>query len=106
LLSSLNICWAEVDIGRIVTVAPFEVSMSHSYGIPRYRQLVYRRVEISSDRRVFHNALFNALLHEIAEEERLILIEDMSELDLNHENSVGLLAERGRPAHRRLAKAA
>lgn len=40
--------------------------------------------------------LLNALLGEIPPSERLILIEDAPELRLSHENSVGLLAARGR----------
>jgi type IV secretion system protein VirB11 len=37
----------------------------------------------------------NALLAEIPPEERLVLIEDTAELDLRHENAVGLIAARG-----------
>ena len=37
----------------------------------------------------------NALLQEIPQSERLILIEDAPELQLQHENSVGLIATRG-----------
>ncbi|QNA83300.1 P-type DNA transfer ATPase VirB11 [Sphingomonas sp. So64.6b] len=37
----------------------------------------------------------NALLREIPEDERLILIEDTPELKLRHENAIGLLAARG-----------
>jgi type IV secretion system protein VirB11 len=37
----------------------------------------------------------NALLREIPDEERLVLIEDTPELQLHHENAVGLIATRG-----------
>lgn len=37
----------------------------------------------------------NALLAEIPEHERLVLIEDTQELELKHENAVGLIAARG-----------
>lgn len=37
----------------------------------------------------------NSLLAEIPEDERLVLIEDTAELQLKHENAVGLLAARG-----------
>ena len=38
--------------------------------------------------------LLNSLLHEIPADERLIFIEDTPELDLRHENAIGLVAAR------------
>lgn len=53
-----------------------------------------RNVLISGGTSSGKTTFLNALLREIAPEERLILIEDTPELDLTHENSVGLLAAR------------
>ena len=53
-----------------------------------------RNVLISGGTSSGKTTFLNALLREIPEEERLILIEDTPELDLTHENSVGLLAAR------------
>lgn len=39
--------------------------------------------------------LLNSLLHEVPSDERLIYIEDTPELDMRHENAVGLVAARG-----------
>lgn len=54
-----------------------------------------RNVLISGGTSSGKTTLLNALIAEIPAEERLIAIEDTSELALNHENAVGLLAARG-----------
>jgi len=53
-----------------------------------------RNILISGGTSTGKSTFLNALLREIPEDERLILIEDTPELQLRHENAVGLLAAR------------
>ncbi len=53
-----------------------------------------RNILISGGTSSGKTTFLNALLREIPQEERLLLIEDTPELDLTHANSVGLLAAR------------
>jgi type IV secretion system protein VirB11 len=53
-----------------------------------------RNILISGGTSTGKSTFLNALLREIPDEERLILIEDTPELQLRHENAVGLLAAR------------
>lgn len=54
-----------------------------------------RNVLISGGTSSGKTTFLNALLREVPAEERLILIEDAPELQLRHENAVGLIATRG-----------
>lgn len=54
-----------------------------------------RNILISGGTSSGKTTFVNALLAEIPDEERLILIEDTPELQLRHENAVGLIAARG-----------
>lgn len=54
-----------------------------------------RNILVSGGTSSGKTTLINALLREIPEDERLILIEDTPELQLVHTNSVGLVAARG-----------
>jgi len=53
-----------------------------------------RNILISGGTSTGKSTFLNALIREIPEDERLILIEDAPELQLRHENAVGLLAAR------------
>jgi len=53
-----------------------------------------RNILISGGTSTGKSTFLNALLREIPDDERIILIEDTPELKLKHENSVGLLAAR------------
>jgi len=53
-----------------------------------------RNILISGGTSTGKSTFLNALLREIPDDERLILIEDTPELQLRHENAVGLLAAR------------
>lgn len=53
-----------------------------------------RNVLISGGTSTGKSTFLNALLREVPDDERLILIEDTPELQLRHENAVGLLAAR------------
>ncbi len=55
-----------------------------------------RNILISGGTSTGKTTFLNALLREIPDSERLILIEDTPELDLTHGNMVGLLAARGK----------
>jgi type IV secretion system protein VirB11 len=55
-----------------------------------------RNILISGGTSTGKSTFLNALLREIPDDERLILIEDTPELQLRHENAVGLLAPRNR----------
>lgn len=57
--------------------------------------LARRNILISGGTSTGKTTFLNALLREVPENERLILIEDTAELQLTHENAVGLLAARG-----------
>lgn len=54
-----------------------------------------RNILVSGGTSSGKTTFLNALLQEVPLEERLILIEDTEELQLSHENSVGLIAARG-----------
>jgi len=54
-----------------------------------------RNILISGGTSSGKTTFLNALLREVPAEERLILIEDAPELQLRHENAVGLIAARG-----------
>ena len=54
-----------------------------------------RNILISGGTSTGKTTFLNALLREVPATERLILIEDTAELQLSHENAVGLLAARG-----------
>lgn len=54
-----------------------------------------RNILVSGGTSTGKTTFLNALLHEIDEQERLVLIEDTPELQITHENMVGLLAVRG-----------
>lgn len=54
-----------------------------------------RNILISGGTSTGKTTFLNALLREVPVNERLILIEDTAELQLSHENAVGLLAARG-----------
>ncbi len=53
-----------------------------------------RNILISGGTSTGKTTFLNALLREVAEDERLILIEDTPELELTHRNAIGLLAAR------------
>lgn len=57
--------------------------------------LARRNILISGGTSTGKTTFLNALLREVPPSERLILIEDTAELQLSHENAVGLLAARG-----------
>ena len=54
-----------------------------------------RNILVSGGTATGKTTFLNALIAEIPEDERLILIEDTAELRLHHANSIGLLAARG-----------
>ena len=54
-----------------------------------------RNILVSGGTSTGKTTFLNALLAEISAEERLILIEDTEELQVRHENAVGMLAARG-----------
>lgn len=54
-----------------------------------------RNILVSGGTSTGKTTFLNALLREIPDEERLILIEDAAELQLEHKNSVGMIAARG-----------
>lgn len=62
-----------------------------------------RNILISGGTSSGKTTFLNALLREIPAEERLILIEDTPELDLAHDNAVGLLAARSELSETRLS---
>jgi len=70
---------------------------SHADPIDELRDAVRNRqnILVSGGTSSGKTTLLNALLQEISEHERLILIEDAPELLLNHPNAVGLIAARG-----------
>ena len=54
-----------------------------------------RNILVSGGTSTGKTTFLNSLLAEVPSEERLILIEDTAELNLEHENAVGLIAARG-----------
>ncbi|MEM6474789.1 MAG: P-type DNA transfer ATPase VirB11 [Pseudomonadota bacterium] len=54
-----------------------------------------RNILVSGGTSTGKTTFLNSLLAEIPQEERLILIEDTAELQLRHENAIGLIAARG-----------
>ncbi|HSG34836.1 MAG TPA: P-type DNA transfer ATPase VirB11, partial [Sphingomonadaceae bacterium] len=62
-----------------------------------------RNILISGGTSSGKTTFLNALLREIPAEERLILIEDTPELDLTHDNAIGLLAARSELSETHLA---
>lgn len=73
-------------------------SGEHSAGVMetlRAAVLARRNILISGGTSTGKTTFLNALLHEVPQSERLILIEDTAELQMSHENAVGLLAARG-----------
>lgn len=87
--------------GQVVTPASGDGKMEsgeHSAGVMetlRAAVLARRNILISGGTSTGKTTFLNALLREVPQSERLILIEDTAELQMNHENAVGLLAARG-----------
>jgi type IV secretion system protein VirB11 len=77
---------------------PLEPMLAGQDGIKdQLRQAVRTRknILISGGTSTGKTTFLNALLREVPKDERLILIEDTPELQLTHDNAVGLLAARG-----------
>ncbi len=80
----------DLDRERVLTpVAPAEVREALREAVRGKRNLL-----ISGGTSTGKTTFLNALLREIPQDERLILIEDTPELELTHRNAVGLLAAR------------
>lgn len=75
--------------------AEFETSHDGIAAVLRKAVQERRNILISGGTSTGKTTLLNVLLSEIPAEERLILIEDTPELQLRHENAVGLVAARG-----------
>jgi type IV secretion system protein VirB11 len=81
-----------IDLDRertLVAVAPAEVREILRSSVRNRRNIL-----ISGGTSTGKTTFLNALLREVPEDERLILIEDTPELELNHRNAIGLLAAR------------
>jgi len=81
-----------VDLEReraLVPVSPGEISATLQNAVRTKRNVL-----IAGGTSTGKTTFLNALLREIPEDERLILIEDTPELEVTHANSVGLLAAR------------
>jgi type IV secretion system protein VirB11 len=75
------------------TIDDLKSQSAHSYLRDAVRDR--RNILIAGGTSSGKTTFLNALLREIPQEERLVLIEDTSELRLIHENAVGLLTPRG-----------
>ena len=69
--------------------------MLHGYPAQAAQHLPVVPVAVSGGTSTGKTTFLNSLLAEVPREERLILIEDTPELQLEHENAVGLIAARG-----------
>jgi type IV secretion system protein VirB11 len=81
-----------IDLDRertLVPVSPAKIAAALKKAVHGKRNVL-----ISGGTSTGKTTFLNALLREIPAEERLILIEDTPELELTHDNSVGLLAAR------------
>jgi type IV secretion system protein VirB11 len=78
----------EEELGRLIRERRFADALSLAV---RARKNIIVSGGTSSGKTTF----LNALLREIPDDERLILIEDTPELDTHHENQVGLVSVRG-----------
>ena len=83
--------------GESATTSPRPQQVSLADPIDELRDAVRNRqnILVSGGTSSGKTTLLNALLREVPEHERLILIEDAPELLLRHPNAVGLIAARG-----------
>lgn len=90
--------FAQTSIGQ-ATASPgaqvLEFGEQDLMALLRQAVLDRRNILISGGTSTGKTTFLNALLHEVPEHERLIFIEDTAELQLTHDNAVGLLAARG-----------
>ncbi|MEM8724840.1 MAG: P-type DNA transfer ATPase VirB11 [Pseudomonadota bacterium] len=87
---------AETSTGDIVSQRQFRSLIGReAAGHLREAVLNRRNILVSGGTSTGKTTFLNSLLAEIPAEERLILIEDTAELQLRHENAVGLIAARG-----------
>lgn len=80
----------DLDAGREHSAVPPD----HVGAVLREAVRSRRNLLVSGGTSTGKTTFLNALLREIPQEERLILIEDTAELELSHRNAVGLLAAR------------
>ncbi|WP_245656611.1 P-type DNA transfer ATPase VirB11 [Novosphingobium naphthalenivorans] len=83
------------DHARQDDAGQFETGGENVTDILRQAVQGRRNILISGGTSTGKTTFLNALLREVPATERLILIEDTAELQLSHENTVGLLAARG-----------